>query len=95
MRRCRPKWQGGMHHGTFKATARREGAWREGFCFSVPIDRSWFPNPPLVGAFCVEPWAPKGKGTMMGANVQTAFCFILHATARHACCCDPLVVVSL
>ena len=24
MRRCRPEWQGGMHHGTFKATARRE-----------------------------------------------------------------------
>ena len=79
MRRCRPKWQGGMHHGTFKATARREGAWREGFCFSVPIDRSWFPNPQ----------------TMMGPNVQTAFYFILHATVRHACCCDPLVVASL
>ena len=73
----------------------QEPARREGFCFSVPIDRSWFPNPPLVGAFCVEPWAPKGKGTMMGHNVQTAFCFILHATVRHACCCDPLVVASL
>ena len=27
--KCRPKGQGGLNHGTFKATCRRQGEWKE------------------------------------------------------------------
>ena len=39
---CRPKGQGSMHNGTFKATARREGEWREDSneLLSDPLNRA-------------------------------------------------------
>eukprot|EP00933_Yihiella_yeosuensis_P070482 TRINITY_DN785_c0_g1_i1.p1 TRINITY_DN785_c0_g1~~TRINITY_DN785_c0_g1_i1.p1 ORF type:complete len:1240 (+),score=300.00 TRINITY_DN785_c0_g1_i1:44-3763(+) len=40
--RCQPKGQGGMHHGTFQATCRRDGEWREDWnsLLSDPLNRS-------------------------------------------------------
>ena len=40
--RClRPEGQGGVHHGTFKATCRREGEWHEDFneLLADPLNR--------------------------------------------------------
>ncbi|CAJ1399357.1 unnamed protein product [Effrenium voratum] len=40
--RCRPQGQGGLHWGTFKATCRREGEWRENFneMLADPLNRA-------------------------------------------------------
>eukprot|EP00931_Biecheleriopsis_adriatica_P102434 TRINITY_DN77411_c0_g1_i1.p1 TRINITY_DN77411_c0_g1~~TRINITY_DN77411_c0_g1_i1.p1 ORF type:complete len:1078 (+),score=263.86 TRINITY_DN77411_c0_g1_i1:66-3299(+) len=40
--RCRPKGQGGMHHGTFKASARRLGEWHEDWnaLMADPLNRA-------------------------------------------------------
>lgn len=40
--KCRPGGQGGMHHATFKATARRKGEWREDWneMLADPLNRA-------------------------------------------------------
>mmetsp|Transcript_10179 Transcript_10179/g.27670 ORF Transcript_10179/g.27670 Transcript_10179/m.27670 type:complete len:550 (-) Transcript_10179:392-2041(-) len=40
--KCRPSGQGGMHHGTFKATARRKGEWKEDWneMLADPLNRA-------------------------------------------------------
>ena len=40
--KCRPKGQGGLHHGTFHAAVRRNGEWREDWneLLSDPINRA-------------------------------------------------------
>lgn len=40
--RCRPQGQGGMNHGTFKATARRKGEWKENWneLLADPLNRA-------------------------------------------------------
>ena len=40
--RCSPQGQGGLHWGTFKATCRREGEWRESFneLLADPLNRA-------------------------------------------------------
>jgi len=61
MRRCRPEWQGGMHHGTFKATARREGAWREGFVLAFRSIVHGSPIHRLLERFALNRGLPKEK----------------------------------